>query len=321
MVQPMLSIIIVNWNGDKFLHNCLQSLFTKSSWGSYACEIIVIDNNSADDSVQMVTQVFPCVRLVKNNENFGFATASNQGIKITEGEYILLLNNDTLIQQPNCFANMLSFLEDNPDVGILGCRLVYPDGTIQSDGERFNTTWEIFKSQVLFSKTWRRILARKNIQAQKFHEADYISGACLMTRREVFRDCGLLKEDYFMYGEDMEFCYRVQSSGWKVGVLNDVEIIHFHSKSTEKNISEMVYHSMKNTVENVRLLYGHKQAKLTAIFCLIGLFFRFILAAFRKNKSSRDYLICIWKFVFQHRDKLEEKSKLGHSVHIIARKR
>jgi len=316
-----MSIIIVNWNGDELLHNCLQSLFTKSAWGSYACEIIVIDNNSADGSIEMANWASAFVRLIKNDENKGFAKANNQGIKIARGKYILLLNNDTIIQQPNCFGNMVSFLEDNPDIGILGCRLVYPDGTLQSDGERFNTPWEIFKSQVLFFKTWRRILAWKKVEAQKFREVDYVVGACLMTRREVFCDCGLLKEDYFMYGEDMEFCYRAQRANWKVGVVNDVEVVHLHSKNTEKNISDMVYHSMKSTVENVRLLYGDRQAKLAQVFYFIGVFFRLILAGFRKNRSSRDYLRCICKLVFQRRDKLEEKSKLGHSVNMIARKR
>jgi len=287
-IKIALTIIIVNWNNKKILQDCLESIY--STQNNYSYEIIVVDNNSEDGSAELIKNKFQKVILIENNKNYGFAKANNQAIKITKTDYILLLNNDTVIKQNDCFGNMVRFMKKKPKVGVLGCKLVYSDGTLQSVGGKYTSAWEIFKSQVLFIKTFKRL--KKNKERDSiFKKIDCVSGACLLTRREVFDKVGMLKEDYFMYGEDIEFCYRANKAGWEVGVLSDISVIHLHSKSTEKNLTETLYHSIKNDLENVKMIHDEKwQVLLSKGFYLIGVLMRAVLAIFRKDKKVTDYL-------------------------------
>jgi len=250
----------------------------------------VVDNNSEDDSVTLIKNKFSDVILIENNKNYGFAKANNQAIKIARSNHILLLNNDTVIAQNDCFGNMVRFMQENPRVGVLGCKLLYPDGTLQNLGEKFPSVWEVFKNQILFFKTWKRL--RKNKEKDNvFKRANYVSGACLLTRREVFKKVGMLKEDYFMYGEDAEFCYRVYKAGWEIGVLANENIIHLHSKSTEKNFIEALCHSINNDLKNIKMIHNSEwQVLLAKAFYLIGVLIRAVLAIFRKDKKVIDYL-------------------------------
>lgn len=284
----VLSIIIVNWNNKDILRDCLNSIYHTHNVSKY--EIIVVDNHSEDNSVELIKSEFPDVMLIENDENLGFARANNQAIKIAGGNYILLLNNDTVVTNTYCFDRMIELMEKNPQIGILGCKLLYPNGTLQSCGESFPSVWEIFKSQILFTKTWKRL--GKNKQGDNhFKKVDFVCGACLMTRKEILDQVGLLKEKYFMYGEDVEFCYRVHNAGYDVGVLTDESIIHLHNKSTEKNLTEMLHHSITNDLKNIRMLHhSNLQVLLVKIFHLMGVLMRAFLAIFRKGKKPSDYL-------------------------------
>lgn len=284
----VLSIIIVNWNNEDILEDCLNSIYCTHNVSKY--EIIVVDNSSEDGSVELIKNEFPHVVLLANDENLGFARANNQAIKIARGNYILLLNNDTVVTNAYCFDRMIELMEKNPQVGILGCKLLYPDGTLQSCGESFPSVWGIFKSQILFTKTWKRF-GKNKPGDNPFKEVDFICGACLMTRKDILDRVGLLKEKYFIYGEDVEFCYRVHKAGYDIGVLTDESIIHLHSKSTEKNLTEMLYHSITNDLKNLRMLHNSELEVLFAkIFYLIGILIRTSLAIFRKGKKPGDYL-------------------------------
>lgn len=292
-MKAKVSTIIVSFKTKDLLKKCLTDLKQESK--KIALEIIVIDNASSDGTAEMLASMqesWKSLDVIINNENEGFAKACNQGIKRASGEYILLLNPDTEVSQGTLQA-LLNYLDEHREIGVLGCKLVYPDGSLQSVGEKFSSAWEIFKEQVLFSKTWRRVLRYKDNVATSFREVDYASGACLMTRRDVIDNVGLFKEDYFMYGEDLEFCYRVKQAGWRVGVLPGVKVTHLHSKSTEQDPSQVLFHSVRNSVKNVKLLYGRRQARLAFTFHIMGLFLRAILAIFRKNRKPRDYMLCI----------------------------
>ena len=284
----VLSIIIVNWNNKDILRDCLNSIYHTHNDSEY--EIIVVDNHSEDGSVELIKSKFSNVVLLENVENLGFARANNQAIKIARGNYILLLNNDTVVTNSYCFDRIIEYMKRNPQVGILGCKLLYPDGTLQSSGENFPSAWRTFKSQILFTKTWKRL--EKNKQGDNhFKKVDFVCGACLMTRKEILDQVGLLKEKYFMYGEDVEFCYRVHKAGYDIGVLTDESIIHLHSKSTEKNLTEMLYHSITNDLKNIRMLHhSNLQVLLVKIFHLMGILMRAFLAIFRKGKKPGDYL-------------------------------
>ncbi len=284
----VLSIIIVNWNNKDILRDCLNSIYLTHNVSKY--EIIVVDNSSEDGSVELIKDEFPNVVLLENKENLGFTRANNQAIKIARGNYILLLNNDTVVTNAYCFDRMIELMEKNPQVGILGCKLLYPDGTLQSCGERFPSVWGIFKSQIFFTKTWKRF-GKNKPGDNHFKESDFICGACLMTRKEILDQVGLFKEKYFMYGEDVEFCYRVHRAGYIIGVLTNESIIHLHSKSTEKNLTEMLYHSITNDLKNLRMLHHSKlEVLLAKIFHLIGILIRAFLVIFRKGKKPGDYL-------------------------------
>ena len=283
-----LSIIIANWNQSQLLKNCLDSL--EETHPSLAYEIIVVDNYSRDDSVEMLNEKYPAVRLIENKENLGFARANNQAIKIARGSYFLLLNNDTLFREKEVLSTMLDFMKNNANVGVVGCRLIYPDGSLQSEGERFPSVWRIFKSQILFEKSWRRVKIRHR-KVPLVKTVDYVCGACLMTKREVFDKVGLLQEDYFIYGEDVEFCYRVQGAGYMIKVLTEKTVIHLHSKSTEKDLSHVLYHSIQNDLKNIKLLYRNNlKVTVGKSIYLMGILLRMGLACFRKNKKSGDYL-------------------------------
>ena len=297
-IKIILTIIIVNWNNKNLLRNCLKSIYNSQNYYNY--EIIVVDNNSEDGSVELIKNEFPNVVLIENDNNLGFAKANNQGIKIARGNYILLLNNDTVVANTYCFDRMIELMEKNPQVGILGCKLLYPDGTLQSCGESFPSVWGIFKSQILFLKTWKRLRKINKQEKNNFKRVDYISGACLLTRKEIFDKVDLLGEDYFMYGEDVEFCYRVHKAGYDIGVLTDESVIHLHSKSTEKNLTEMLYHSINNDLKNIKMIHNDEwQVLLAKVFHLIGVLIRAVLAIFRKNKKGIDYLKLFKKILIQ----------------------
>jgi len=290
-INKILTIIIVNWNKKKLLQNCLTSIYNTQNYHNY--EIIIVDNNSEDGSVNLIKKEFPKIILIENDKNLGFAKANNQAIRISKAKYIMLLNNDTIINQYDCFDKMIKFMEENIKLGVLGCKLLYADKTLQSLGENFSSAWEIFKTQILFLKTWERINIGNNISQKDnyYRKVNYVSGACLLSRKEVFKKAGLLKEDYFMYGEDAEFCFRAHKAGWEVGVLSNIEIIHIHSKSTEMNLSEMLYHSIINDLKNIKMIHNNEwQVSLAKIFHLIGILIRAVLAIFRKNRNPFDYL-------------------------------
>jgi len=287
-IKRALTIIIVNWNNKKILQDCLESIYNTQI--NYRYEIIVVDNHSEDGSIELIKNKFHKVILIENDENYGFAKANNQAIKIAKTDHILLLNNDTVIEKNDCFGNMVQFMQENSRVGVLGCKLLFPDGTLQSLGEKFSSVWEVFKNQILFFKTWKRIRRDKNQAETNFKKVDYVSGACLLTRKEVFKKIGMLQEDYFMYGEDAEFCYRVHKAGWEIGVLTNESIIHLHSKSTEKNIAETLYHSINNDLKNIKIIHhGAWQVLLAKLFYLIGILMRVVLAFFRRDRKVVDY--------------------------------
>ncbi len=250
----------------------------------------MVDNHSEDHSVELIKNEFPNVVLLENDKNLGFARANNQAIKISRGNYILLLNNDTVVTGAHFFNRMIGYMKKNPQVGTLGCKLLYPDGTLQSCGESFPSVWGIFKSQILFTKTWKR-LGKNTQESHHFKKVDFVCGACLLTRKEILDKVGLLGENYFMYGEDVEFCYRVRQEGYEIGVLTNESIIHLHSKSTDTNLTEMLYYSVTNDLKNIEMLHHSKLKVLFAKkFHLIGVLMRAFLAIFRKGKKPGDYL-------------------------------
>jgi hypothetical protein len=248
---PILSIIIVNYNAGKLLQKCLGSVYTETKHIPF--EVWVVDNNSIDASRTMVRQNFPQVNLIENKENAGFAKANNQAIANCSGDYILLLNPDTLILQ-NAIEKMVDFMNGNPPVGICGCKVLNKDMTFQLACHRSipipgTAFFRITGLSRLFPKS--KIMAKYNLtylNLSEVHEVDVVSGACLMIRKEVINHVGLLDERFFMYGEEIDWCIRTKKAGWKVMYYPDAEIIHYKGECSKFN-------HRKATLEFYRSMY------------------------------------------------------------------
>jgi GT2 family glycosyltransferase len=233
-----LSIIIVNYNVKEFLQNLLNSISKASS--NIAKELIIVDNASDDGSVEMIQQKFPSAQLISNKKNLGFGKANNQALKIAKGKYILSINPDTIVSE-DTFDSLISFFDGNNDAGLAGCKILNPDGSLQLACRRsFPGPWTSFCKVTglsnLFPKS--KIFARYNLtylSEDKTYEVDAISGSFMMMRKEVYDKVGGFDEEFFMYGEDLDLCYRIQQAGYKVFYVHSTQIIHYKGESTKRS--------------------------------------------------------------------------------------
>ncbi len=225
-----LSVVIVSWNTAALLRGCLTSLLTSPTGGSI--EVIVVDNDSSDGSANLVQRDFPGVQLVRNRSNTGFASANNQGIVASRGLYVLLLNSDALLP-PGAATSLVEFMEQYPGVGASGPRLVRPDGRPQEFSFGGDPTLGYLLRRALSSLLWRRPLHDWN--TDQVQEVDWVSGACLLARREAIDQVGLLDENYFMYFEDNDWCLRMRGGGWKVYYNPRVSVTHVGGQSLIQN--------------------------------------------------------------------------------------
>lgn len=230
-----LSIVIVNWNTREMLRDCLQSVFDTLS--NLKAEVFVVDNASEDGSQDMVRESFPQVNLICNTDNRGFAAANNQALALASGRYVLLLNSDTLVHG-DVLSGSCSFMDGRPEVGVMGCRVLNRDGTLQITGSGYPSLlnlslmttglWKL-KNVPFFDRyqmqTWDRRTER---------EIDVVSGCYMVVRKTAMDEVGLLDEDFFFYGEETDWCRRFADAGWKL-VLSPVgEITHFGGGSVKK---------------------------------------------------------------------------------------
>ncbi len=233
-----LSVIIVNYNVKEFILNSIASV--KKAAKNISAEIIVIDNASQDGSPEVIAQKFPDVKLIANKENIGFGKANNQGLEIARGEFVLLLNPDTLVRE-NTFDKMIEFMNENPEAGLATCKVLNPDGTLQLACRRsFPRPWVSFTKitglSSLFPKS--KLFAKYNLtylDENKSYEVDAVSGSFMFLRREAVTDVGGFDPDFFMYGEDLDLCYRIKSKGWKVFYYPGTEIIHYKGESAKRS--------------------------------------------------------------------------------------
>lgn len=233
MNETKLSIIIVNYNTQDLLKNCLDSLFTNRPQAGY--EIIVVDNNSSDGSKEIIRR-YPKVKTIFNEQNLGFGKANNLGIKMTRGDYVLLLNSDTIVL-PQSIDKVIQYLENNPSVGILGPRLVGQNGEIRQMSWVFLPTlfWE-FIQKMLSPRNIKNLAIRRivNILQKKTRKVPSVAGASMFIRRKVFEEVGFLDENLFLYFEEPDFCLRVKKHGWKIVFYPAAEIIHLLGETMVK---------------------------------------------------------------------------------------
>lgn len=239
-----LSILIVNYNTCQLTVDCLRSVFASET--EYTYEVIVIDNNSKDESVQTIRELFPQVRLIENTENTGFAKANNQGMVVAQGRYNLLLNSDTIIQQ-DTIETMVAFMDYNPIVGASGCKIVLPDGTLDKACKRgFPTPSASFYYAFGFSKLFPNKPEFNQYQLGYLNPdvefpVDCLVGAFMLVRRETIEQVGGLDETFFMYGEDIDWCYRIKQAGWRIHYYPRTTIIHYKGGSARRRPFKIIY--------------------------------------------------------------------------------
>jgi len=232
-----LSVIIVNYNVAYFLEQCLLSVF--KAIDSIESEVFVVDNNSVDGSVEMVREKFPQVQLIANKDNPGFSIANNQAIRLSKGEYVLLLNPDTVVQE-NTFTKCVDYMDTHTDVGGLGVRMIDGKGNFLPESKRgLPTPWvsfyKIFGLTKLFPKSKKFGQYQLTyLPENETNEVDVLSGAYMFMRKEVLDKVGLLDEQFFMYGEDIDLSYRIQLGGSKNVYFPETSIIHYKGESTKK---------------------------------------------------------------------------------------
>jgi hypothetical protein len=251
-----LSIVIVNWNVRDLLRRCLASIFAARLPG---LEAIVVDNASSDGSAEMARGEFPAIRLIANARNAGFPAGNNQGFAAARGRFVMTLNPDTEIVG-DALARMIDYLDARPDVGALGPQLLNPDGSPQSSRRRFPTF-----ATALFESTWlqgvapRGVLRRyyvDDVSPELTQEVDWLTGACIVVRREALQAVGGFDESFFMYSEELDWCRRIKLAGWKIVYLPDAKVIHHVGKSSEQAVAARHIHFQTSKVRYFRKHHG-----------------------------------------------------------------
>lgn len=293
--NPKLSIVIVSYNTKDLLLQCLSSVSEQTVETDF--EIIVVDNDSKDQSVMEVSAKFPQVKVIANKRNLGFPKANNQGLRLMKGKYALLLNPDTVILD-KALDKMVSFMEHRKRAGILGCRILNGDGSLQRAAFPPPSLWTSITSQLNLerlsagkgSRYYGRHLERlfpanltncyydsRYKTARRAFRVGWVSGACLLIRRSTVEDIGFMDENLFLFGEDADWCCRARQKGWGVMTLPEAQIIHFGGMSTSGALSISI-----GSGQHSRFYFAKKHFGLVSVFVLkcmslIGLLAKYVI--------------------------------------------
>jgi len=258
---PEVSVIIVSYNTRELLRECIESILCEQGDG-LGVEVIVVDNASADGSAAMVAERFPQVRLIANPDNRGFGAACNQGLEVARGRYALILNAD-IRAQPGALQRLVGFMDAHPDAAICGGQLRYPDGRIQPSCARDLTLWWVFCEQSMLAKLFPRTRLfggywRTHWDFSATIETEQVMGACMMLRRPFPR----FDEDYFLYCEDTDLCYRVRQAGGRIYYVHDAVFVHHLGASGESQRAQMVIYYNRGKERYFRKFHGAWQARV-----------------------------------------------------------
>ncbi len=283
MESTALSIIIVNWNTSIVTCNCLASIYEQVTIDDY--EIIVIDNASSDDSVISIKSNYPHVKLIVNNENRGFAAANNQGIEVARGQYILLLNSDTIILK-DAILKTLEFAGKHPQYAVVGCQVWEDENTIQKTCFRFHNPWNFFcvltgLARLFPGSRWLGGDKMQEWDRKSDREVDVVSGMFMLVRREVIQTIGYLDESFFIYAEEADWCYRMYQAGWRNYFWTGARIIHLDggSKSSAQVNVKMEVQKVKSLLILIRKHYGWLAEQCVRLIVCMSASFKWLLLA------------------------------------------
>jgi GT2 family glycosyltransferase len=284
-----LSVVIVSYNVSYFLEQCLHSVRKASE--KINCEVFVVDNNSVDGSVALVRQKFPEVKLIANKHNVGFSRANNQAIRESSGRYVLLLNPDTLVEE-DTFSQTVAFMDDHPEAGGLGVKMIDGKGRFLPESKRGLPTpgvafYKIFGLSALFPKS--KIFGKYHLgflSKEETHSIEVLSGAFMLMRKEALDKVGLLDEDFFMYGEDIDLSYRIILGGYKNYYFHKARIIHYKGESTKKSSVNYVFVFYRAMVIFAKKHFSKRNAKTFGFFINLAIYIRAGLAILQRFISK-----------------------------------
>jgi GT2 family glycosyltransferase len=303
-----VSICIVSWRTKRQVEACLRSIYQTVQGISY--EIVLVDNASRDGTVEMIESNFPAVNCVENAQNLGFPRAANQALFASRGQYVLLLNPDTIVL-PNTLENLVAFMNEHPEAGAVTCKILNPDGTLQTECRRMLPTltsefFELTGLQRLFPNN--RIIGQWRMpywQPEDPCEIQLASGACLMIRRRAIEEVGALSEEAFMYLEDLDYCYRLRQKGWRVYFCPGTEIIHQGQQSSMHILSHVRALSYDARYKFFRMHYGNGSAVILRIMVISAMGARLLVylpfytfARGRRRRGLRFSLTEFWHTLY-----------------------
>lgn len=236
-LNPEISVILVNWNTSLLLGQCLSLLIKQMEGLSY--DLWVVDNGSTDDSIAMLAKSFPQVNIILNGRNMGFAAANNQAMRAAKGRYFLLINTDAF-PRPNAIQALYYLAEFNARCGLVGARLVNVDGSFQGSYVDFPSLRQEFLMLTglgrLFFGSWYPNHAP--LEGESARVVDYVQGACMLVRREAYEQAGGLDQSYFMYSEEVDWCYAMRLASWEVWYQPDAVVTHLGSASSANRLTQ-----------------------------------------------------------------------------------
>jgi len=287
-----VSIILVNYNGADVLINCLNSL--EKFIPKDNCEIILVDNNSQDNSVCMIADKFPNIKLIKLPENVGFGAGNNAGAKVAKGEFLFLLNTDIILKS-NILSHLIELMSANLDVGVIGTKLLFPDGSFQiSFSPKIGIKGEIEAKKIHKNAQNKNKLNIIEHNFKDIKEVDIVVGAAFFIRTNLFNLLGGFDEKFFMYFEESDLCQRVRNAGYKILYTPHVSIIHIRGHSVKKISNKMAVEYRRS-----QIYYYYKHLPMWEILMLkIYLLFKFLYEYF---KTSNPYSWEIIKLVFMYK--------------------
>jgi GT2 family glycosyltransferase len=266
-----LSISIVNTNNRELLAQCLDSIYHTIQRAS--CEILVVDNWSTDGSTEMMQARFPQVEVIENAKRLGYAASHNRALRRCQGRYVLVFNEDMLVS-PGALEEMVAFMDAHPDAGMLGCRLLNADGSLQTSCRTFPNLWiQLFRSLYLDKLFPGNRWTGANYMSYWGHdtvrEVDVIKGCCMLVRREVLEQVGLMDERFFLYYEETDWCYRTKRQGWKVYFTPDAEIVHYGEQTTRRQSSQMTLIQHQSLFKYFRKHHGWAAATIVRLLSIV----------------------------------------------------
>ncbi|MGB2957763.1 MAG: glycosyltransferase family 2 protein [Bacteroidota bacterium] len=303
-----LSIVIVNMNTWHVLQKCLRSVYRETP--NLDFEVIVVDNASSDGSSDRIREEFERVRLIQSSDNIGFAAANNRGLSVASGNYILLLNPDTEIRD-QAILKVVRFMDSRPDVGIAGCKLVFSDGTIQQSLRSFPSVWNLFAESTFLYRIFPKTKLFGNYYMTHFdylspRQVDWLCGAFLMMRRAVREEIGFLDEQFYMYSEEVDYCYRARQAGYSIWYFHEAVVLHLWGGISSVNQRVILWMHGSQLLYLKKHFRGFKKAILVGMkysAMLLRTVVYFVVGGLSFNlkllKKSQYYAVAVAKLLTQ----------------------